>query len=243
MMQAARRIEGAFRTAAAGALGLLLALGAGGPAQAQQPEVQKPQPTVPEIFTLMGQYVRIAYNNQGYVSLGYRMAQLNVGEEWAMLEVGLTLREGTPNMTIKREDFKIKTPDGTTIALATQQEYAKAGYLRALNERSKIVRDSIDYFPVSASRANALRFFGNLGEPGQQIAYDQMELSSTRASVGRLYFHVPGGIKVGQHWLLVNFNGSEVQVPFRILTKEEQKQLEDTWEDLKKAHDESYKKK
>ena len=226
--------------------GALVVAMLGGPAAAappQQPEVQKPQPTVPEIFTLMGQYVRIAYNNQGYVSLGYRMAQLNVGEEWAMLEVGLTLREGTPNMTVKREDFKIKVPDGSTIGLATQQEYAKAGYLRALNERSKIARDSIDYFPASASRANALRFFGNLGQPGQQIAYDQMELSSTRASVGRLYFHVPGGIKIGQHWLLVNFNGSEVQVPFRILTKEEQKQLEDSWEDLKKAHEESYKQK
>jgi hypothetical protein len=59
--------------------------------------------------------------------------------------------------------------------------------------------------------------------------------------VGRIYFHVPGGIKVGQHWLLVNFGESEVQVPFRILTKEEEKQFNDSWEDIKKAHEESYK--
>jgi len=240
MSEARRRV---VAVCLAGALAAGLLCGSAPAARAQQPEVQKPQPTVPEIFTLMGQYVRVAYNNQGYVSLGYRMTQLNVGEEWAMLEVGLTLREGTPNMTIKREDFKVKLPDGSTVPLATQQEYAKAGYLRALNERSKIVRDSIDYFPASASRANALHFFANLGQGGSQIAYDQMELSSSRASVGRLYFKVPGGIKVGQHWLFVNFNGSEVQVPFRILTKEEQKQLEDSWEDLKKAHEESYKQK
>ena len=55
--------------------------------------------------------------------------------------------------------------------------------------------------------------------------------------MGRLYFHVPGGIKFGQHWLIVNFGESEVQVPFRILTKEEAKQFEKSWEDIKKAHE------
>jgi hypothetical protein len=60
--------------------------------------------------------------------------------------------------------------------------------------------------------------------------------------VGRLYFNVPGGIKVGQHWLHVNFGESgEVQVPFRILTKEEEKQFKESWQDIKKAHEESYK--
>ena len=48
---------------------------------------------------------------------------------------------------------------------------------------------------------------------------------------------MPGGIKVGQHWLIVNFGESEVQVPFRILTKEEAKQFEKSWQDIKKAHD------
>ena len=64
-----------------------------------------------------------------------------------------------------------------------------------------------------------------------------MELSKQRANVGRIYFHVPGGIKVGQHWLIVKFSESEVQVPFRILTKEEEKQFSKSWEDIKKAHD------
>ena len=49
----------------------------------------------------MGQYVRVAYNNEGFVSLGYRVAQQAVGEEWMLLEVGLTVR--TPkNHTLKR---------------------------------------------------------------------------------------------------------------------------------------------
>ena len=83
-----------------------------------------------------------------------------------------------------------------------------------------------------------------LRQPGagrRGLAFDEVELSSNRGCVGRLYFHVPGGIKVGQHWLNVNFGESEVQVPFRILTKEEEKEFKDSWQDIKKAHDSSYK--
>jgi len=211
------------------------------PVAAQAPQlpagVEAPKPTVPEIFTLMGQYVRVAYNNQGFVTLGYRMAQESIGEEWVLLEVGLTVRGSAKDVTIKRGDLSIKTPDGSVIGLASQKQYAEAGYLRALNMRTRVVRDSINYFPVDASRACAIQFFANLGQPGPQLAYDQVELSSNRGCLGRLYFHVPGGIKVGQHWLNVNFGESEVQVPFRILTKEEAKQFEKSWEDIKKAHE------
>jgi hypothetical protein len=220
----------------------LLALGVSTSAFAQQPSVTPPKPTVPEIFTLMGQFVRVAYNNEGFVTLGYRAAQESIGEEWALLEVGLTMRSPAKDFTLKREHLSIKTPDGSTIGLATQKEYAEAGYLRALNQRMRVMRDSINYFPVEANRACSIQFYANLGGAGPQLAYDQVELSTTRGCVGRLYFHVPGGIKVGQHWLNVNFGESEVQVPFRILTKEEAKQFSKSWEDLKKAHDESYKK-
>jgi hypothetical protein len=214
-----------------------------GPAVAQEsPQVTPPKPTVPEIFTLMGQYVRVAYNNQGFATLGYRGAQESVGDEWMLLEVGLTMRSPAKDYTLKRGDLSIKTPDGTTIALATQKEYAEAGYLRALNNRMKVMRDSINYFPVDASRACAIQFFANTGHGGPQLAFDQVELSSNRGCVGRLYFHVPGGIKVGQHWLNVNFGESEVQVPFRILTKEEAKAFSKSWEDIKKAHDATLKK-
>jgi hypothetical protein len=188
----------------------------------------------------MGQYVRVAYNNEGFVSLGYRVAQQAVGDEWMLLEVGLTVRT-SQNYTLKREHISIKTPDGNTIPLATQQEYGKAGYLRALNSRAKVVRDSINYFPVDATRAAPIAFFAQVGTPGSQLAYDQIELSKDRANLGRLYFHVPGGTKVGQHWLIVKFAQSEVQVPFRILTKEEEKEFAKSWEDIKKAHDASLK--
>lgn len=210
------------------------------PLAVAQENPKMPQPTVPQVFTMMGQYVRVAYNQQGFVTLGYQMAQRALGEEWLMLEVGLTVTKGTPDYTLKREHLTLKTPDGASIPMASQEDFAKAGYLAALNNRAKVVRDPINYFPVDVSRGCTLQFFSNPSQ-GARLSYDQVDLSYSRACVGRIYFHVPGGIKVGQHWLYVNFGSSEVQVPFRILTKEEEKELKDSWEDIKKAHDATYK--
>ena len=200
------------------------------------PGVTRPEPTVPEIYTLMGQFVRVAYNNEGYVIVGYRMANESVGQEWMMLDTGLTIRKGTPHYPLTREALSVKTPDGKTIPLATQKEYAEAGYLRALNQRAKMTRDSISYFPLDAHTACAARFFGDVAS-GASMSYDQVELSSDRACVGRLFFKVPGGIQHGQHWLVVKFANSQVEVPFRILTKDEAKFLQKEWKDLKKQLD------
>ena len=221
----------------------LAALILGGAALAQEtpplpPGVTAPQPTVPEIYTLMGQYVRLAYNSEGYVVLGYRIANGSQGTEWMMLDSGMTIRRGVPHYTLTREAISIKTPDGKTIPLATQKEYAEAGYLRALNQQAKMMRDSISYFPLDAHTACTARFFSDLGGgPNTSMSYDQVELSSDRACVGRLFFKIPGGIQHGQHWLVVKFAGSEVQVPFRILTKDEEKFLNKQWKNLKKELD------
>jgi hypothetical protein len=66
------------------------------------------------------------------------------------------------------------------------------------------------------------------------MAYDEVELSSSRACVGRLYFHVPGGITYGQHWLNVKFENSLIRVPFRILTQDEEKLLSKNYKDISK---------
>ena len=69
-----------------------------------------------------------------------------------------------------------------------------------------------------------------------------MELTPRRGCLGRIYFHVPGGIKYGQHWLNVKFEKSLVRVPFRILTKEEEKEFSKKWKDIKKEHEKAFKK-
>ena len=209
-------------------------------AQAQQQRpVQIPNPGVPEIMTIEGEYVRVAYNNEGYVSLGYRVANQSVGEEWMLIEIGATVREGKPNHTLTRDMISLETPDGKTVPLPKNSEY-QAQNLRALEQRASVVRDSVGYFPPGASRACRIGFFSSV--ESRTMAYDEVELSWQRACVGRLYFHVPGGIKYGQHWLNVKFKDSLVRAPFRILTKEEAEFLSKNWKDIRKQVQDAFKK-
>jgi hypothetical protein len=224
--------------ALAGLVSLLPAPGAG--QSKEPPQVPIPQPGVPQIMTMEGRYVRAAYNNEGYVILGYRTANLSVGEPWMLLEIGVTVRKGVPDQPLVRDALSLETPDGKTIPLPTVAEYRQAD-LRALEQRSKIQRDSINYFPPSAIKACRIGFFAELDSPA--MSWDKVELTSQHGCLGRLYFPVPGGIAYGQHWLNVKFQKSVVRVPFRILTKEEDKTLEKHYRDIKKQVDEAFEKK
>jgi hypothetical protein len=206
--------------------------------RAQAPRVNIPNPGVPQITTLEGNFTRVAYNNEGYTIIGYQLAQRSVGEEWMLLEVGLSLRDKTPDFKLTRGAFSLETPDGKTIPLATITEHRQAD-TRALENRSKVQRDSINYFPPNASRACRLGFFA---DPTQRIvAYDEVTLTDQSACVGRLYFHVPGGIMLGQHWLNVKFANSTLRVPFRIFTADEEKLVSKNFKDIKKQVEEAFK--
>lgn len=205
----------------------------------QQQTVPVPQPDVPEMFTLMGQFVRVAYNNEGYATLGYRAVQQSVGGDWILLRTGITLRKDQPGYVLKREHLSVKIPNGTVVPLATQQDFNKAGGLRTLVLRDQKIHDSIDYFPASVNQPCAIKFFNDPGSRG--LAWDQVELSSDRACLGRLFFKVPGGIVPGQYWLNVQFAKSMVQVPFRVMTEAEEKQFREQWEEIKEWHEESMK--
>jgi hypothetical protein len=212
-----------------------------GDSQAQQkPTVQIPKPGVPEVMTLEGTWVRVAYNNEGYAILGYQLANRSIGEPWMLLEFGTTVREGVPNYTLKREALSLDTPDGKTIPMATEEEYRKAD-VRALLNREKVQRDSINYFPPSASQACRIGFFAELDS--RAMMYDQVELSSMRGCVGRIFFNVPGGIQYGQHWLNVKFEKSVIRVPFRILTEDEEKLLSRNYKDIRRQVQDAFKKK
>ena len=209
-----------------------------GAANAQEPPAVKlPQPGVPEAFTLEGKFVRAAYNNEGYVILGYQPANRSIGGEWMLLDVGMTVLGKTPNYTLTRDAISIETPDGKTVARATSSEQ-RAGGTQAVQKRANMQRDSINYFPRSANQPCRLGFFSDLDSPA--MPFDEVELSPNRACVGRLYFHVPGGIAYGQHWLNVKFKDSLVRVPFRILTKEEEKFVGKNLKDLQKQVDEAF---
>jgi hypothetical protein len=201
---------------------------------AQQQSASMPKATVPELFTIEGEFVRIAYNNQGFVTLGYRTAQESgPKEEWMLLDAGITLRSGVPDYTLKRQNITLKLPNGSTVPLATREQFNQAGGCTNLVQRDNMISDSINYFPPEASQPCAIRFFG----PPGALSYDQVDLSDERACLGRLYFKIPGGMAPGQYWLDIQFASSVVEAPLRIMTKDEEKVFRKKWEDMKKQHD------
>ena len=211
-------------------------------AGSQQPTgPQMPQPGVPQIMTLEGKFVRVAYNNEGYVILGYQIANRTVGEDWVMLDVGLTLMERVDDYRLKREAVSLDTPDGTQpLPLPSIEEYRQnESKVQALQNRLKVQRDSIDYFPPWTHGANRLGFFADLGS--RAMPWNEAEVTNNRACLGQLYFHVPGGTKYGQYWLNVKFAQSTVRVPFRLFTAEEEKKLSKNYSSIKKQIDNAFK--
>jgi hypothetical protein len=210
-------------------------------AQSQQPTVQIPQPGVPQIMTLEGKFVRVAYNNEGYVILGYQIANRTIGSDWIMLDVGLTLMEKVKDYTLKRDALSLDTPDGL-LPLPSIAEYRQnEGKVQPLQQRMKVQRDSINYFPPWTHGVNRLGMFADVGS--RALPWDQVDVTNSRACMGQLYFHVPNGTKYGQYWLNVKFAQSVVRVPFRLLTEEEEKLLGKNFGDIKKQVDNAFKKK
>jgi len=206
----------------------------------QKPEVPLPKPGVAEIYTMEANFVRAAYNNEGYAILGYEPVNRSIGEQWVLLDIGVTLRDGQRDFKLKRDALSLETPDGNTIPLPTVEQW-RAANTSALQARANVQRDSINYFPPTATRPCRIGFFADLNSGA--MTWDEVEVSYDRACLGRIYFQVPGGIAYGQHYLNVKFPQSVVRVPFRILTKDEEKLLDKNYKSIKKQIDEQFKKK
>jgi hypothetical protein len=203
-----------------------------------KPIVQIPKPGVPQIMTMEAKFVRAAYNNEGYVILGYQASNYSIGEDWMLLEVGMTLLEPAPDYRLTREALSLDLPNGKTLPLPSIAEQ-RDGNPRAIQQRASVQRDSINYFPVTANRGCGIGFFPDLG--ARALPQDSVEMSSDRACVGRLFFKIPGGIALGQYWLNVKFKNSVVRVPFRILTEDEEKLLEKNYKSIEQQVKDAFK--
>ena len=207
--------------------------------QGQQPTVQIPNPGVPQIMTLEGKFVRVAYNNEAYAILGYQIANRTVGNEWIMLDTGMTLMENVKRYELRREAISLDVPGGATLPLPSIEEYREnEGKVQALQQRLKVQRDSINYFPPWVHGVNRLGFFSDLGS--RAMPWDEAEVNNDYACMGQLYFHIPGGTKYGQYWLNIKFAQSVLRVPFRLLTEDEEKMLGKNFGDIKKQIDNAF---
>jgi hypothetical protein len=203
------------------------------PASAESDENEAPSQRV----GAQGEFVRVGYNDEGWVALGYRVANDSVGGEWMFLDVGMTLMRGGKSQEITRQEVSLTVPDGTSIALPSQEEFSKAfskASLRSLDARANMNRDSLDFPYTTGAGPFRIGFFTDVGQPGRGAAYESVQLRPDLPYVGRLYLRIPGGINHGQHILKVQFDGSVVQVPFRIMTREELKENKKKWKELQK---------
>jgi len=188
-----------------------------------------------EQIAVEGTFIRVAANDEGWVTLAYRTANEAVGEEYMLLRVGMTLTDKKDSQKITRDDIKLVTPDGKILPLMTQEEAEKAsGRLAMLTKRAAMDTDSVNYFPNIADRPCELRFFAAVAAPRANVAFDEVELASQTACVGVLYFHVPGGIQYGNYNLDVKFENSIVKVPMEIMNKERAKEFEKQWKEARK---------
>jgi hypothetical protein len=209
--------------------------------QAQQKPslpVQIPNPGVPQAMTMEAKFVRAAYNNEGYVILGYQVSNRSIGEEYMMIEMGTTVRGGQPAYKLTRDKLELTLPDGKNVPLLSMEEYRKVN-MSAIEARAKVQRDSINYFPPEAHEACRIGFFAQPNSPA--MSWDEVELSSRRGCIGRLFFKIPGGIKHGQYFLNVKFAQSLIRVPLRILTEEEEKFLGKNFKAIDKQIEEAFK--
>lgn len=181
-----------------------------------------------------GVYVRLAENSEAYVIVGFRTANESVGDEWMILNVGMTLQQGVETQTISRDQIKVVTPDDQVLSMATQEEFEKAQGTLITLEKSDVmeqsnVHDNINYFPSTANQPCRIEFFIDPTHFRKGKSYDEFHLSTTEACIGRMFFRIPDGIKHGTYNLDVKFAESIIKVPIQIMTKDEIREAEKEW--------------
>jgi len=160
----------------------------------------------------MGQYVLKQFGPELWTVLGYRFANSQLGDEWMILEIGLSSPNGQ-SAEVTREEIFLRSPSGDRIPLATQKQFNEVwGSLRSTIEKANVNRDPLEYFPPSRIEC-AIQFFVT---PGQGVSFDQVTLNDRRGCFGRLFFDVPGGIQSGRWTLGIDLEESEIRIPFEL---------------------------
>jgi len=205
-----------------------------------------PDPGVPQVMAMDGMYMRTAYNDEGYATLAYQIANNSIGERWMLLDVGIALRDGPKNQKITRDALSLSTPDGQTVPLPSNAEYVSAN-LTAAEYRARFLHEELTFLTETHARScpdgGDSRFFYDSAETQYARVYpplDGVTLNPQCKWAGTLYFPVPGGIQHGQYFLNVKFDGSVIRVPFRIMTKDEAKMLDENYESIKQQVRKAY---
>jgi len=160
----------------------------------------------------LGQTVLKQFGPELWTVLGYRFANSQIGDEWMILEVGVSSPNGQ-TAKVTRDDVFLRAPDGTRVPLPTQKEFNEAyGSLRPVIAKANVDRDPLEYFPPSRIEC-AIQFFVT---PGAGVSFDEVSVNDRRGCFGRFYFNVSGGIQPGRWVFGIDQPESEIRIPFEL---------------------------
>jgi hypothetical protein len=59
------------------------------------------------VVSINGQFSRVSYNHEAWITLGYRTANASQGTDWMLLEAGVTIRRPNPKQTLTGARFVV----------------------------------------------------------------------------------------------------------------------------------------
>jgi len=216
-------------------LALALALGVVGAWPSGRTSAAEETQAAPAQVQIAGVFVRRAFNEEGMVVVGFHTANDTVGQEHLMLEVAMTTLNDH-RITIPSQNLRLITPAGEVLSLMSQEYFLQhANELAMLGALADTQSDSLNYLPKAANVLCPIRFFSDPSDGGTGIVSDALNMSPEHACVGRVYFEIPGGTQYETYALAIKFDETILQVPFRLMTKEEVVEFRQSWKKKMKS--------
>ncbi len=142
--------------------------------------------------------------------LSYRFAKNNPEGDWLILDTVMTAAAFP--LEIPRTAISVRTPYGTVVPLASQQDFGEAyAKLAASVARATVFREPLGYLVP-----HRVRRFDFFSPPGRHIVFESVWLDDWHNSYGQLYFELPGGVRKGNYELLITLPERNVSIPFTI---------------------------
>ena len=139
----------------------------------------------------------------------YYYSQRNHESTWLLIEVALTTEE---RMTIHRDALRLITPDGTELALATQERFSRdVERVRQLVQNARTSRHGTGAYFNRRNQSEEIRFFSL---PGSRLVANDFRVDRFRFALGDLFFESPTGAwQDGIYTLVLEHEETRVAVP------------------------------
>jgi hypothetical protein len=155
----------------------------------------------------------IEYRHQGLgVVANYDYSQRNHSGPWLLIDTALGSAD---RFVLHRTNFRIVTPDGKSIPLASQQQGRDdMENINLLIQNAKIHRQNLDSYFAQRDRLEAFNFFSL---PFVRSISDEAIVDNDRVAQGPLLFRSPeGSWKEGTYRLVLTNDKAKAELPITL---------------------------